>query len=55
MIDICDVCSYLADVAGVELSHFYLDYDIASEIEVGEKRVNELVGVWLLSTRHVAR
>ena len=37
----CDVCSYLTDVSGVEFSHLYLDYDIASEIEVVEKEVNE--------------
>ena len=42
MVNSSDVCSYLADVSGVELSHFYFDYDIASEIEVVEKKVNEL-------------
>ena len=42
MVDSSDVCSYPADVSGVEFSHFYLDYDIAPEIEVVEKKVNEL-------------
>lgn len=36
------MCTYLADVSGVEFSHFYLNYDITSEIEVVEKKVNEL-------------